>query len=88
MLHAPASAITIPKSQATEINQAGCDLARKVADESGGLIAAGVTHLAAYHEGKDKKFVQGELRKQIKVFLQNQVDFVIAEVRLLSADTS
>lgn len=44
-------------------------------------MAAGVTHLPFYSQGKDKEFVQREFRKQTAVFVENNVDFIIAEVR-------
>ncbi len=67
--------------QATEINQAACNLAREVAEETGGLVAAGITHLPSYAEGEGKEFLQREFRKQTDVFVQNGVDFIIAEVK-------
>jgi len=62
------------------INQAACDIAREVANEGEDvLVAGGISQTPSYLSGKGKEAVQGEFRKQLKVFLDNKVDFMICE---------
>jgi len=62
------------------INQAACDIAREVAGEGDDvLVAGGISQTPSYLSGKGKEAVQAEFRKQLKVFLENKVDFMICE---------
>jgi betaine-homocysteine S-methyltransferase len=62
------------------INQAACDIAREVANEGDGVfVAGGISQTPTYLSGKGKEAVQAEFRKQVKVFVENKVDFMICE---------
>lgn len=61
------------------INQAACDIAAEVAREGGALVAGGISQTPTYLSGKGKAAVQEEFRKQVKVFADNKVDFLICE---------
>ena len=67
--------------QTTKINQAACDLAKEVAKE-GGVYFAGCINQTAflYLQGAGKDVVMKKFREQIEIFLQNNVDLIIAEV--------
>ena len=69
--------------QAVDINEAACKIAREVANEGDALVAGGVSYTAAYKAGRGKHAVQEEYMKQVQVLLQNDVDFLVGEVRLL-----
>lgn len=64
----------------TKINQAACDLAKEVAKE-GGVYFAGCINQTAflYSQGAGKDVVMKKFREQIEIFLQNNVDLIIAE---------
>ena len=64
------------------INQAACDLAREVANEGDALVAGNICQTPSYMSGLGKEVVQNEFRKQIEVFVKNDVDFLIGEVSL------
>jgi betaine-homocysteine S-methyltransferase len=67
--------------QGEAVNQAACDLAREVADEGGALVAGNICQVPTYLDGKGKEACQAEYKKQIDVFVKNNVDFLIGEVR-------
>ncbi|XP_015922930.1 betaine--homocysteine S-methyltransferase 1 [Parasteatoda tepidariorum] len=67
------------KFTGAEINDAACKLARDVANEGDALVGGGISQTPAYLSGKGKQNVQAEFRKQVKVFVQNDVDFLICE---------
>jgi len=67
------------KHGVTKINAEGCRLARKAADEYGGLVAGGICQTPSYLSGASKEVVQEEFRKQCRAFKANGVDFLIAE---------
>ena len=69
--------------QTTRINQAACDLAEEVARE--GVYFAGCINQTAslYSQGAGKDVVMKNFREQIEIFLQNNVDLIIAEVSCL-----
>ena len=70
-----------PLFQTTKINQAACDLAKGVAQEGGALFAGSICQTASlYSRGAGKKVVMKAFREQIEIFLQNNVDLLIAEV--------
>ncbi|XP_022246007.1 betaine--homocysteine S-methyltransferase 1-like isoform X2 [Limulus polyphemus] len=62
-----------------DINNAACKLAREVAEEGDCLVAGGLSQTPTYLSGKNKGEVQEEFRKQVKVFTENGVDFLICE---------
>ncbi|WP_395241616.1 homocysteine S-methyltransferase family protein, partial [Salmonella sp. s51933] len=62
-----------------QINQASCDLAKKVSKEFNCLWLGGVCQTPTYLNGGNKKQVQDEFRKQTKVFVDNGCDFLLAE---------
>jgi len=61
------------------INKAACDLAHRVANEGDALVAGGLSETPSFLSGKPKSSVQDEFRTQVKVFMDNKVDFLIAE---------
>lgn len=61
------------------VNQRACDLAREVANEGDALVAGGLSQTPTYLTGLGKEAVQKEFEKQLKVFVDNKVDFMIAE---------
>ena len=66
--------------QGSAINQAACDLATEVANEGDALVLGGICQCPSYLSGKGKEAVQAEFRKQIQVFVKNDVDFLLCEV--------
>lgn len=62
-----------------DINNAACKIAREVADEGDALVAGGISQTPSYLSNKGKAAVQAEFRKQVQVFVSNQVDFLICE---------
>ncbi len=69
--------------QGKKINQAACDLAKEVAAEGGASTLGGISQTPSYLSGKGKAAVQEEFRKQIQVFLDNDLDFLLCEVSSL-----
>lgn len=67
--------------QGQQINEAACDLAREVASEGDALVAGGVSQTPSYLSCKSEDDVKTIFKKQIDVFVQKDVDFLIAEVR-------
>ncbi|XP_034048568.1 betaine--homocysteine S-methyltransferase 1 [Thalassophryne amazonica] len=62
-----------------EINKAACDLAREVANEGNALVAGGVSQTPAYLSCKSEDEVKAIFQKQIDIFVEKNVDFLIAE---------
>lgn len=67
------------KHGVSNINKAACDLAHEVAAEGDALVAGGISQTPAYLSGLGKEAVQAEFQKQVSVFLQEKVHFLIAE---------
>ncbi|KAI0214242.1 Betaine--homocysteine S-methyltransferase 1 [Lamellibrachia satsuma] len=67
------------KYSGAAINKAGCDIAREVASEGDALVLGGVCQTPSYLSGMGKEAVQEEFRKQIEVFVENGVDFLLCE---------
>ena len=68
--------------QNEEINQAACDLAKGVAQEGGVYCAGSICQTASlYTEGAGKQRIQKRFEEQIQIFLRNDMDLLIAEVR-------
>jgi len=61
------------------VNNEACLIAKGVAAEGDALVAGGVSQTPTYLSGKGKEHTQAEFRKQMKVFEENNVDFMIAE---------
>ncbi|KAG7158356.1 Betaine--homocysteine S-methyltransferase 1-like 2 [Homarus americanus] len=61
------------------INDAACRLAREVAEEGDGLVAGGLSQTPTYLSGLGKENTQKEFKKQVDVFVENKVDFLIVE---------
>ncbi|XP_071760753.2 betaine--homocysteine S-methyltransferase 1-like [Centroberyx gerrardi] len=62
-----------------QINQAACDLAREVANEGDAMVAGGVSQTPTYLSCKSENEVKAIFKKQTDVFVQKNVDFLIAE---------
>jgi len=66
-----------------EINQASCDIAKKVSSKRGTIVAAGIMQTAVYKavqgtpEGKQE--VQKELSEGLEVLINNEVDAIFCE---------
>ena len=63
------------------INREACRIAREVANEGDALVLGGICQCPSYLSGKSKEEVQAEYRKQIKVFVEEGLDFLLCEVR-------
>lgn len=66
--------------QGQQVNEAACDLAREVAGEGDALVAGGVSQTPSYLSCKSEQDVKATFKKQLDVFVQKNVDFLIAEV--------
>ncbi|KXJ18991.1 betaine--homocysteine S-methyltransferase 1 isoform X2 [Exaiptasia diaphana] len=64
------------------VNQAACDLAREVANEGDALVAGNICNLPSYLSGGSKEECQAQFKKQLEVFIKNDVDFLIGELFL------
>ncbi|XP_076332406.1 betaine--homocysteine S-methyltransferase 1-like isoform X1 [Tachypleus tridentatus] len=62
-----------------EINSKACKLAREVSEEGDCLVAGGFAQHPNYQPGINKEKVQEDFRKQVDVFVENGVDFLICE---------
>ena len=60
--------------------RAASKLAKEVDAEGGALTLGGVSQCPSYLTGKSKEEVQAEFRKQIKVFVEEDLDFLLCEV--------
>ena len=67
--------------QGAAINKAACELARQVAAEGDALTLGGVCQTPSYLSAQSKQVVQEEFRKQMNVFVENKMDFILCEVR-------
>ena len=56
------------------------ELAKKVADEGGALTLGGICQCPTYLSNVGKEAVQEEFRKQIQVFVEAGLDFLLCEV--------
>ena len=68
------------KYTSEEVNQAGVKLVKKVAAEGNALIAGSISRSWGYGS-KGKDVVQEEFRKQAKIFAENNMHFIICEVK-------
>ena len=62
------------------INREACRIAKEVAAEGDALVLGGICQCPTYLSGMSKEEVQGEYRKQIKVFVEEKLDFLLCEV--------
>lgn len=67
------------KISGLQINEAACDLAREVANEGEALVAGGVSQTPSYLSCKSEDDVKAIFKKQLDVFVNKKVDFLIAE---------
>ena len=65
------------------INREACRIAKEVAAEGDALVLGGICQCPTYLSGMSKEEVQGEYRKQIKVFVEEKIDFLLCEVKLI-----
>lgn len=74
---------SLQKHTGALINQKACEIAAEVAAEGNGngpgLVAGGVCQTPGYLSGSGKEAVQAMFRKQVQVFVDNDVDFLLAE---------
>ena len=66
--------------QGTQINEAACDLAREIANESDALVAAGVSQTPVYLVNRNQAEVKAIIQKQLDVFIRKDIDFYMVEV--------
>ena len=64
----------------SDINRKASELAKQVAGEGGALTLGGVCQCPTYLSGVGKEKVQEEFRKQIQVFVDADLDFLLCEV--------
>uniref|UniRef100_A0A3Q3GQE6 Betaine-homocysteine methyltransferase n=1 Tax=Kryptolebias marmoratus TaxID=37003 RepID=A0A3Q3GQE6_KRYMA len=62
-----------------KLENRACDLAREVANEGDALVAGGVSQTPSFLSGKSEEDVKALFKKQIDVYVQKNVDFLIAE---------
>lgn len=65
------------------MNAAACDLAQEVAGGGDALVAGGICQTSLYKYHKDETRIKNIFRLQLEVFARKNVDFLIAEVRLV-----
>ena len=66
------------------INREACKIAKEVAAEGDALVLGGISQCPSYLSGMDKESVQAEFRKQVNVFVAENLDFLLCEVTQLS----
>lgn len=70
--------IPSPHPQTYEINEAACKMAKEVANEGGAVTCGGLCPVR--YEGRNLEVVKEEFEKQLQPFIDNDIDFVLAEV--------
>ena len=68
------------KYTGSAINMKAAELAKKVADEGGALTLGVICQCPTYLSDVGKESVQQEFRKQIQVFVEAGLDFLLCEV--------
>lgn len=62
-------------------------MAQEVAAEGNAIVCGGVSQIPSYHDsisdGVNISHVQDIFRKQIQVLVNNKVDFIVCEVRIV-----
>ena len=66
------------------INREACRIAKEVAAEGDALVLGGISQCPSYLSGKPKQAVQAEFAKQIKVFVEEGLDFLLCEVKMIN----
>lgn len=61
------------------INREACKIAKEVAAEGDALVLGGISQCPTYLSGMEKESVQAEYRKQINVFVDEKLDFLLCE---------
>merc|ERR1712003_496000 len=61
------------------INDHACKIVKEVAYPEGSLVAGGLSQTPTYISSGNKEQVQAEVRKQLQVFKDNEVDLMICE---------
>ena len=64
-----------------DINMEASKLAKQVADEGDALTLGGICQCPTYLSGAGKAKVQAEFEKQIQVFVDADLDFLLCEVK-------
>ena len=65
------------------MNDSACKLAKEAASEGDDvLVAGGVSRTDLYLNGKGKEASQRQFEKQLNYYVEHDMDFVVAEVRL------
>jgi len=62
-----------------EINQASCDIAKKVSRAKGTMVAGGIIQTATFKKKRDREEVQAELREALEIYIKNDIDLIIVE---------
>jgi len=62
-----------------QINRAAARIARDVAAEGGALTLGGICQCPSYLSEMNKNEVMAEFRKQVKVFIEEELDFLLCE---------
>ncbi|XP_072174815.1 betaine--homocysteine S-methyltransferase 1-like [Diadema setosum] len=62
-----------------ELNRRACELAREVADEGDALVAGSLSPVTIYQDGAGKERVQEAFKKQLDIFQERGVDFLLGE---------
>jgi betaine-homocysteine S-methyltransferase len=65
-----------------DINLRASELAKQVAAEGDALTLGGICQCPTYLSGAGKKAVQAEFQKQIQVFVDADLDFLLCEVNI------
>merc|ERR1712227_365862 len=61
------------------INREACRIAKEVAGEGDALVLGGICQCPSYLSGIEKDQVQAQYRRQIKVFVEEKIDFLLCE---------
>jgi len=61
------------------INREACRIAKEVAGEGDALVLGGICQCPSYLSGMEKDQVQAQYRRQIKVFVEEKIDFLLCE---------
>eukprot|EP00116_Pleurobrachia_bachei_P005066 sb/3465328/ len=61
------------------INKAACEIVKEVTYPEGGLVAGGLSQTPTYLSTNDKQMVKDEVKKQLQVFKEQNVDLMICE---------
>lgn len=62
-----------------DLNQAACKMAREVANEGDAIVCGSLSPVLSYFKNKDMEGARKEFESQLQPFIDNDVDFVLAE---------